>query len=394
MQKNYLINKNFTLTCVTSRHLHRINLYSAALFHVTQGHKTLFYGDTQLTATASDLIIIPADLSLDIVNHPSSGFFHSDLLLLRPQLLSAFRRTASPEFISEPQKSLCVPFNPELLFLWNNIIEASRQGLSFHFQEHLITGFLSILHQKGYILPLLRPASDGFSDSVRQIVMLSPAEAWTVEDVACQLGVGGSTLRRRLQQESTGFRQIVEEVRMSHALSMLQSTDIPVGEIALQSGYLSGSRFTARFRKHYGICPKNIRCPSDFKDTYMKINSIDHIVLTTHDIQACTHFYTHILGMQLVAFGDNRIAFLFGKQKINVHLYGNEYEPKAHLPVPGSLDLCFIVSDNIIDIVGMMLSKGVTICEGPVIRTGARGEIISCYIRDPDLNLIELSRYA
>ncbi|AJI96405.1 glyoxalase/Bleomycin resistance /Dioxygenase superfamily protein [Yersinia ruckeri] len=125
----------------------------------------------------------------------------------------------------------------------------------------------------------------------------------------------------------------------------------------------------------------------------MIINHIDHIVLTTRDIKACTDFYTRVLGMELFIFGENRTAFLFGQQKINVHEYGNELEPKAHLPVPGSLDLCFIVAGTIDVIIDQLQKTGIVIIEGPVRRTGACGAIMSCYIRDPDLNLIELSCY-
>ncbi|KOC90294.1 VOC family protein [Winslowiella iniecta] len=123
------------------------------------------------------------------------------------------------------------------------------------------------------------------------------------------------------------------------------------------------------------------------------IDHLDHLVLTTRDINGCIDFYTRVLGMELVKFGNNRVAFLFGQQKINVHEYGKEIEPKAHLPVPGSLDLCFIASQPLADIAAHLQSMKVTIVDGPVSRTGARGAITSYYLRDPDLNLIEISRY-
>ncbi len=92
-------------------------------------------------------------------------------------------------------------------------------------------------------------------------------------------------------------------------------------------------------------------------------------------------------------FKNNRRALIFGNQKINIHEYGKEFEPKAHLPVPGSLDLCFIVSKSIPEILSHLSEQNVQVLEGPIERTGARGNIISVYIRDPDLNLIELSVY-
>jgi catechol 2,3-dioxygenase-like lactoylglutathione lyase family enzyme len=121
------------------------------------------------------------------------------------------------------------------------------------------------------------------------------------------------------------------------------------------------------------------------------IDHIDHIVLTCTDPQATCDFYTRVLGMRQETFGQGRIAFCFGNQKINLHVRGNEYEPKAHLPVPGSLDLCFIASVPLTQVVEHLNQQGWPVLEGPVQRTGATKKIISVYVRDPDLNLIEIS---
>jgi catechol 2,3-dioxygenase-like lactoylglutathione lyase family enzyme len=124
------------------------------------------------------------------------------------------------------------------------------------------------------------------------------------------------------------------------------------------------------------------------------IDHLDHLVLTTTDKQACVKFYTHVLGMQLETFGAGRVAFRFGKQKINLHEKGNEFEPKAHLPVSGALDLCFIASVPLDQFIVHCKTHGQTIVEGPVMRTGATHKIRSVYLRDPDLNLIEISELA
>jgi catechol 2,3-dioxygenase-like lactoylglutathione lyase family enzyme len=121
------------------------------------------------------------------------------------------------------------------------------------------------------------------------------------------------------------------------------------------------------------------------------IDHLDHLVLTTFDVDACTDFYTRVLGMQLETFGQGRLAFRFGEQKINVHVRGHEFEPKAHLPVPGALDLCFIASVALEQVIERLNQQNWPIIEGPVPRTGATGPIRSVYVRDPDLNLIEIS---
>jgi catechol 2,3-dioxygenase-like lactoylglutathione lyase family enzyme len=124
------------------------------------------------------------------------------------------------------------------------------------------------------------------------------------------------------------------------------------------------------------------------------IDHLDHLVMTTADESACIRFYTEILGMTLETFGEGRKAFRFGNQKINLHIRGHEFEPKAHLPVPGALDLCFIAAIPLDGVIAQLQQKGVEIVEGPVIRTGATSKIRSIYLRDPDLNLIEIAELA
>ncbi len=129
------------------------------------------------------------------------------------------------------------------------------------------------------------------------------------------------------------------------------------------------------------------------------IRQLDHLVLTTADEQACVDFYTRVLGMTLEAFIGGappveRKAFKFGEQKINLHVKGREFEPKAHLPVPGALDLCFLASIPLADVITHLEHEHWPVIEGPVLRTGATQKIRSVYVRDPDLNLIEISEPA
>lgn len=123
----------------------------------------------------------------------------------------------------------------------------------------------------------------------------------------------------------------------------------------------------------------------------MKIDSLDHLVLTVADIDASCAFYNRVLGMEVVTFGAGRKALAFGAQKINLHQAGREFEPKAARPTPGSADLCFLSSVPLPQVQAHLAACGVTITEGPVQRTGAQGPILSVYFRDPDHNLIEIS---
>jgi catechol 2,3-dioxygenase-like lactoylglutathione lyase family enzyme len=125
----------------------------------------------------------------------------------------------------------------------------------------------------------------------------------------------------------------------------------------------------------------------------MRIDRLDHFVLTVKDIDATCDFYSRVLGMKAVSFGEGRRALEFGRQKINLHPAGGEFSPHAEHPLPGSADLCLIAAVPLDRVVAHLKDCGVPIIEGPVERTGALGRILSVYFRDPDLNLIEVSEY-
>lgn len=127
------------------------------------------------------------------------------------------------------------------------------------------------------------------------------------------------------------------------------------------------------------------------------LETLDHLVLTVRDIEATVAFYTRVLGMRETRFtppGENkseRVALSYGRQKINLHQQGREFDPKARTPTPGSADLCFIAGWSLQDVIAHLKAEGVPVIEGPSQRTGAMGPIMSIYIRDPDGNLIEIS---
>jgi catechol 2,3-dioxygenase-like lactoylglutathione lyase family enzyme len=114
----------------------------------------------------------------------------------------------------------------------------------------------------------------------------------------------------------------------------------------------------------------------------MRVESVDHLVLTVADLEASIAFYER-LGMRHVEFAPGRHALAFGTQKLNLHVAGHEFEPKAARPTPGSADVCFLVDE--------LDTDGLEVIEGPVERAGATGTIRSVYVRDPDGNLVELS---
>ncbi len=123
----------------------------------------------------------------------------------------------------------------------------------------------------------------------------------------------------------------------------------------------------------------------------MKIDSLDHFVLTCADMEATIGFYTKVMGMEAVSFGEGRKALRFGAMKINLHQQGKEFEPKARHAMPGSADLCFITSVPIEGVIGHLTDCDVAIIYGPVQQIGATAPLRSVYFRDPDQNLIEVA---
>ncbi|XP_078066494.1 glyoxalase domain-containing protein 5 [Mustelus asterias] len=150
----------------------------------------------------------------------------------------------------------------------------------------------------------------------------------------------------------------------------------------------------SRGSRYHGV---HRQCLIQFSQKYttppIQINSLDHLVLTVKSIEDTVAFYSQTLGMKVVIFKGNRKALSFGNQKFNLHEVGKEFEPKAHKPTAGSIDLCLITKTPLSQVIEHLKICGVNIEEGPIERTGAVGPITSVYFRDPDNNLIEVSNY-
>ena len=126
----------------------------------------------------------------------------------------------------------------------------------------------------------------------------------------------------------------------------------------------------------------------------MQIESIDHIVLPTQDLEKCLHFYRDLLNMT-VTNANGRYALTFVQQKINIHQKKAEFLPTAKTPTYGSLDLCFITEQPIESILDEIQDASIpTETDPPIVdRIGAKGPMRSVYVRDPDGNLVEIAQY-
>src|ERR1035437_3784042 len=124
----------------------------------------------------------------------------------------------------------------------------------------------------------------------------------------------------------------------------------------------------------------------------MTIDRIDHLVLTVKDIDETCNFYRDILGMEVETLSARKKALKFGNQTLTLHQKGMSFAPVAHLPTPGAIDICFVVTDAIELVKTELENKNIPI-EGMVGRRGVAGKINSIYFRDPDQNLIEVCSY-
>lgn len=125
------------------------------------------------------------------------------------------------------------------------------------------------------------------------------------------------------------------------------------------------------------------------------IDRIDHFVLTVRDLEASLRFYERVLGARIVPppGGRGPTAVAFGRQKINLHVTGKEFEPKATHPTVGAGDFCLITEQPVESVIAYLKACGVAIEVGPVPRFGALGKMTSVYFRDPDGNLVEVATY-
>ena len=126
----------------------------------------------------------------------------------------------------------------------------------------------------------------------------------------------------------------------------------------------------------------------------MNITALDHLVLTVADIPRSVDFYTRVLGMEEITFGEGRKALRFGCQKINLHQLGAEVLPNAAHATAGSADLCLLTDTPLPQVLAELAAHQIEAISDIVPRTGAVGAIESVYLRDPDGNLLEISRYS
>ncbi|MEC5320582.1 helix-turn-helix transcriptional regulator [Brenneria populi subsp. brevivirga] len=248
-----------TIRSRQAHELHRVKLLMPALCRVTSGKKVVQWGERSETADRSRLILFPAGYDLHLANYPENGRYLSQILYLPSPLIQRFRQQYPAPLTREKNAAFCIALDHELLYCWQQLTEAFAKEFSRPLLEHVTLGMLLALQNRGAAEILLNERNDSLVDRCQHLLMLDPATPWTASLAAHRLHMATSTLHRRLAAEGGGFQQLLDDVRLGNALTALQTTQKPVGQIAMENGYRCPSRFTARFQKRFQITPRALR---------------------------------------------------------------------------------------------------------------------------------------
>lgn len=235
---------------------HRIVVDQATLILVEDGCKRIRWSGGECIAHPGDALSLQAGEVVDIANTPGrSGSYRALWLMWSAQRLAASgaaRPDAGPRVAKHAAlgESFLDAFHRAFGALGDDRVPAA---IAIHRLEEVLLW----LGERGFHFAPPRPASIG--QQVRRLLAADPATGWSVDRVARLLATSAPTLRRRLAEEGVGFRGLVQDVRMLHALALLQNTDLPVLHVALAVGYDSASRFSARFRARFGYLPSDVR---------------------------------------------------------------------------------------------------------------------------------------
>lgn len=240
--------------------LRRVPIFMSTLCRVRQGEKHIQDGEREMRAGPQHMVLMPAGRELGMANHPgSSGYYIADTVSFSSDFLRAFRIRLGVQNQVQQGSALCVPLDSHSANAWTNLLACLATNAPQAMRNHYAEGVLLALSLAGQAGPLLTDRHDPLAARVEQLLMHDPAGNWSVASVAERLHMGASTLRRRLAEEGSSFSHILEQARLGFALQCLQGTARPIGEIAAACGYASASRFSARFRQHYGLSPRALR---------------------------------------------------------------------------------------------------------------------------------------
>lgn len=226
------------------------------IVRVLHGRKTLRYAGGELTATTGQWLLIAGGQSFDVLNEPDAAQgYRTEWLMLGDEWAAQF-------FAQHPAREtldLARVLRPDAA--WNEALSRVLQGVQARLPETVLAArtmeLLAWLAQAGTVF---NPHSaQPVSKQIRQLIAQDMAASWQIADVAQRLGMSEATLRRRLANEGASFRELLGNIKMMRALTLLQTSPLGVAQVAYAVGYESPARFAAKFRAHFGCTPSDVR---------------------------------------------------------------------------------------------------------------------------------------
>ena len=238
---------------------HGVAIDLPTLIFVQHGQKRVCWSTGECTARAGEAIAIDAGQLVDISNTPDREGAYDALWMSWTEESMNLSRAATNSIAPLPVATFLTKLSQEFCAAYQAAFDSllNVEGVPASVANHRLQEVLLWLHEQGVVFS--SPTLENFGTRLRRLVMSDPAFAWSIEEAARRARCSPATLRRRLQAETQSFRDLLHDVRMSHALALLQNTDMPILGVATAVGYDSASRFAGRFRSRFGYLPSDLR---------------------------------------------------------------------------------------------------------------------------------------
>ena len=249
----------FTISQATSATFADLYFRLTFFFFIEQGSKRVFTpAQGEMVGEEGDLMIFPPASIVTMENRPVMGanYRAQGVCFTHDLIDSVYDGLPIPEKAKGVQIVRASTHQPvDILALIQGTL--NNQDLPESIRERRLLEPLVWLREQGIFLPT--HVEDQPLSRVRSLIETDLNHPWRAEEVAAHFAMSEATMRRWLSKTGQGFAKILLHTRLEHGLSLLQTTDAQVSQIALECGFKTPSHFSDAFRKRFGIKPKDIR---------------------------------------------------------------------------------------------------------------------------------------